>query len=1059
MWKGREIGSDSNYCVPYTYVMGASWHKHILNWICMRNKLKGLRRVQMQSEDRARKDVLIEIGAGETPHRPSYLHLDARVLPGVDVISDARHLPLRSAIVSEIYAAHLIEHLSYDEGRELLAEAWRILKDGGRLEISCPDLEQAIQIYRTVPDLSHKVGTVDSLTSIFYGAQTHKFDFHRAGYDFNLLSKGLKMAGFAKIRRLPPGVEYHPTQPPSVRMLYELHMEAFKTEQDKTTESMQQANELRGTQYLVAEHALRNEKIAKLETELLHSRRLQDELDETIRTLESDLGNAKRAFSRATTELNTIKESFGYQFMRFYGKGIDRLLPEKTARGEFRKIVTAELRTWASQGPPSFLTQASAKIRRRKSHVPNSLGETSAHRTVAHELPASTDVALERPTQPGLLSDERLSQELNEFLFCDKNLEFITYTSPLVSIVIVTYNKAHYTLQCLRSLLADSLPSYEVIIVDNASSDETPALLSKLRNVIVIRNNENRFFAPACNQGAGKARGKYLLFLNADAFVHRGCVSSLMRTLESAPDTGAVGSKLVWRDGRLQEAGSIIWRDGSALGYGRSDDPSKPEYSYARDVDYCSAACLIVRREFFERLGGFDESFTPAYYEDTDLCMRIWDAGYRVVYQPMAVTTHVEFASSSFESASRLMEKQRLTFLAKHGKALERRPGPSENALIRARDRKSRPTILVIDDCVPKPEEGSGYPRMFLMLKSMASLGYRVTLLPLTDATGKQPETHLLTQMGVEILWGAIEARQLLEDRRDSYDMVLISRPHNALLAMNLVRETNPKARVIYDAEALWHRREQLRRRLGFRTVDPRFETEEAELSLIRSADYVTAVSPTEQKLIQEKLGEKERVILLGHPHHVAPTETPFENRHDLLFVAGFKSAPGPNDDAAIYFTKHLLPRIQEKIPDVRFIIAGSNPPESVKQLASKSVLVLGYVKNLKELYEKARVFVVPTRFAAGIMWKVTEAMSYGLPCVLSTVAAQGLEIRDGEEALMAVDDDDFVKKAARLYQDGALWTRIREHELEYVAKNCDPAEMENKLGEFLDRVSASQTR
>jgi glycosyltransferase involved in cell wall biosynthesis len=271
---------------------------------------------------------------------------------------------------------------------------------------------------------------------------------------------------------------------------------------------------------------------------------------------------------------------------------------------------------------------------------------------------------------------------------------------------------------------------------------------------------------------------------------------------------------------------------------------------------------------------------------------------------------------------------------------------------------------------------------------------------------------------------------------------------------MNLVRETNPKARVIYDAEALWHRREQLRRRLGFDPVDPRFETEEAEFSLIRSADYVTAVSPTEQRLIQEKLGEKERVILLGHPHHVAPTQTPFENRHDLLFLAGFKSAPGPNDDAAIYFTKHLLPKIQEKIPGVRFIIAGSNPPESVKQLASDSVLVLGYVMNLKELYERARVLVVPTRFAAGIMWKVTEAMSHGLPCVLSKVAAEGVEATDGEEAVVANDENEFVEKTIRLYQDKTLWSRIRERELEYIAMNCDPTSMQKKLGDFLREVS-----
>jgi len=787
-------------------------------------------------------------------------------------------------------------------------------------------------------------------------------------------------------------------------------------------------------------------------------RSLETELADIRSSLGSELSQRESRIRSLETELADIRSSLGYKFMKFYASGIDRIFPDGTTRGELRKIVVTSLRVITENGIRCFAAQAMEKIRRREFRIVNPLGERTVRRTLGHELPATTGLELKRPTQPDLLSDEGLSQELREFLSSNKNLVFLTYTSPLVSIVIVTYNKARYTLQCLRSVLADSLPSYEVIIVDNASSDETPALLSKLRNAIVIRNKENRFFAPACNQGGEKARGKYLLFLNADGFVHRGCVSWLTRTMESAPDIGAAGAKLVRRDGRLQEAGSIIWRDGSALGYGRGDDPSKPEYSYARDVDYCSAACLIVRRELFERLGGFDESFTPAYYEDTDLCMRIWDAGYRVMYQPMAVATHVEFASSSFESASRLMEKQRLTFLAKHSKALERRPGPSENGLIRARDRKSRPTILVIDDCVPKPEEGSGYPRMFLMLKSMASLGYRVTLLPLTDATAKQPETHLLTQMGVEILCGAIGAQQLLEDRRDSYDIALISRPHNALLLMSLVRETNPKARVIYDAEALWYRREQLRSRLGFRSADTRFATEEPEMSLIRSADYVTAVSPTEQRLIQEKLGEKERVILLGHPHSVAPTQTPFEDRHDLLFLAGFKSAPGPNDDAAIYFAKHLLPRIQDKIPGVRFIVAGSNPPESVKQLASDSILVLGYVKNLKELYEKARIFVVPTRFAAGIMWKVTEAMSHGLPCVLSTVAAQGLEIRDGEEALIAVDDDDFAKKAARLYQDMALWTRTREHELEYVAKNCDPAAMEKTLDDLLRRASQPVT-
>jgi GT2 family glycosyltransferase len=278
-----------------------------------------------------------------------------------------------------------------------------------------------------------------------------------------------------------------------------------------------------------------------------------------------------------------------------------------------------------------------------------------------------------RSVAPNEVSDEDLARDLKEFLSDhDATLKFPAHKEPLVSIVVVTYNKALYTYECLRSLLADPLPEHEVIIVDNASSDETPWLLRKTANALIIRNAENQFFARACNQGARSARGKYLLFLNNDAFVHPGCISSLLETMDSAPNIGAAGAKIIWRNGRLQEAGSIIWSDGSTQAYGRGDDPTKPEYCSTRDVDYCSAACIIVRRDAFEKLGGFDEAFKPAYYEDVDLCMRLWSAGYRVVYQPLAVVTHVEFAGSSFDTATELMKKNRLIFRAKHKEALEK---------------------------------------------------------------------------------------------------------------------------------------------------------------------------------------------------------------------------------------------------------------------------------------------------------------------------------------------------------------------------------------------------
>jgi len=769
----------------------------------------------------------------------------------------------------------------------------------------------------------------------------------------------------------------------------------------------------------------------------------------------AERGRLLEELDQVRTEIQEIRHSFAYKLMKFYASKMDGLFPEGTSRGEFRKIVTASLRILTEEGLGSFCRQALQKIKRGGFRIIDPL----QRRNVQALRAPSALPALATRMKTDDLSDENLSPRLSKFLSTkDAILEFAAWNLPLVSVVIVTYNKAHYTYECLRRLLGAAIPPYEVIIVDNASSDETSLLFSKVRNAVIIRNTANQFFARACNQGVLVARGKYILFLNSDAFVDRSCISSLLETIDSAIDVGAAGAKLVSRDGRLQEAGSIVWRDGSSLGYGRGDEPWKPEYCYTRDVDYCSAACLIVRRDILEKVGGFDERFSPAYYEDTDLCMRIWASGFRVVYDPRAVATHIEYSGTSFDAAKRLMEKQKRVFVAKHQEALERRWPFSERNVLKARDRRGGPPILVIDDCVPKPEEGSGYPRMFQMVKSMTSLGYRVTLLPLSDGTPKQPETDILTRMGVEVLWGGVGMQQLLQLRQNAYDIVLVSRPHNALVSMNLVRETNPKARLIYDAEALWHRREQLRRRLGLVGGDPRFESEEAELSIIRSADYVISVSEAEKGIIEERLGQKGKVIVWAHAHVANPTETPFDKRQDLLFVGGFKSSPAHNDDATIHFAKAMLPRISERIPGCRIIVAGSNPPKSVRRLASNSVAVTGYVKDLRELYDRCRVFVAPIRFGAGTMWKVTEAMSYGLPSVLSGVAAQGLQIRDGEEALIAHDEQNFIEKTIKLYLDEDLWNRIRKRELEYIAKNCDPVAMDKRLSDFLKQVWQSPT-
>ena len=213
---------------------------------------------------------------------------------------------------------------------------------------------------------------------------------------------------------------------------------------------------------------------------------------------------------------------------------------------------------------------------------------------------------------------------------------------PDVSIIIPVYNHLKYTLECLLSVGAHTGEGirYEVIVADDASIDDTRRVLSDVPNVRVIRNDSNMGFLTNCNGAAGAARGRYILFLNNDVQVTEGWLEAMIRVFREERDVGAVGPMIVFPDGRLQEAGARIRRDGSAEMIGLFDSAERPRFSYRRDVDYCSGACLLMETRVFRELGGFDERYVPAYCEDSDLCMRVRRAGKRVVYCHEAVVIH-----------------------------------------------------------------------------------------------------------------------------------------------------------------------------------------------------------------------------------------------------------------------------------------------------------------------------------------------------------------------------------------------------------------------------------
>jgi len=217
---------------------------------------------------------------------------------------------------------------------------------------------------------------------------------------------------------------------------------------------------------------------------------------------------------------------------------------------------------------------------------------------------------------------------------------------PLVSIIIPAHNYLEFTLRCLMSITAHtSEASAEIIVCDDGSQDDTPRVLGDVPGLRYLRNEANVGFLHSCNRAAEEAHGEYLLFLNNDTQVQEGWLDHMLALYQGDEHAGLVGAKLVFPDGRLQEAGGIIWRDGSGQHIGRYDDPGKPEYNCVREVDYCSGACLLIKSALFRQLGGFDDRYAPAYYEDADLAFRVRQVGRKVLYQPRAVVVHNEGTS------------------------------------------------------------------------------------------------------------------------------------------------------------------------------------------------------------------------------------------------------------------------------------------------------------------------------------------------------------------------------------------------------------------------------
>ena len=611
---------------------------------------------------------------------------------------------------------------------------------------------------------------------------------------------------------------------------------------------------------------------------------------------------------------------------------------------------------------------------------------------------------------------------------------------PEVSIVIPAYGQDAHTFQCLQSLAQHTdLSRVEVIVVDDASPQPVEQGLSTVRGVRFLRAPSNGGFIASCHLGADAARGEWLLMLNNDVQVCAGWLPALQEVFVNHADAGLAGARLVYPNGRLQEAGGIIWQDGSAWNWGRGENPEHPQFRYLRAVDYCSGACLLMRRSDWDALGGFDRHYAPAYYEDTDLAMRVRHRlGKRVVYQPAAVIIHHEGVSSGTDETQGIKRHQ----VINRGKFFERwrevlRTHRVNGLLPRLEiNRHARGRVLVIEACMITPDQDSGSVRMLAMLELLLELRCAVSFVA-DNLEHRQPYVDQLQRRGVEV-WHhpyVQSVGQLIETHGAEFDTVVVCRHYIAVKYVALLRQHAPQARIIFDTVDLHYLREQRQADLDNSASlhATAAKTREQELGVIRTVDLTWVVSPVEQTLLaQETPGA--RVEILSNIHTLREASQGFAERDGLIFVGGFRHPP--NIDAVQWFVQEVWPLVLREAPAMRLTIVGSNMPATIRDLHIPGVHVVGFVEEIEPLLDAARISIAPLRYGAGVKGKINQAMACGLPVVATTPAVEGMGLQDGDELLVADEPADFARAVLCLHANADLWRRLANAARQNVARN-----------------------
>jgi len=754
-----------------------------------------------------------------------------------------------------------------------------------------------------------------------------------------------------------------------------------------------------------------------------------EEKDEQIKQQQINLNNKIghiELLLESDRELERIHNSTGWKFLLLIYKFEDSIFPINSKRRFLAKLLKKFLKN-----PKTYLRYINKENIKKLSQYMRSEDVDRVNSRLE---------SFEEKHAP-ILKEELVI--INEEVTDYEKIDFAYENNPLVSIIIPVYNQWNYTYNCLKSIKENTEDvSFEIIIADDLSSDETKNISNFINNIKVVRSEENLGFLLNCNNAAKESRGKYIHFLNNDTNVQKNWLSSLVDLIEKDKNTGMVGSKLVYSNGKLQEAGGIIWNDASGWNYGRLDDSEKPEYNYVKEVDYISGASIMIKRSLWEEIGGFDGRYAPAYFEDSDLAFEVRRHGYKVMYQPKSVVVHFEGISNGTDISKGMKNYQMINqdkFFDKWKDLLHNENYNNAENVFLARDRsRFKKTIIVVDHYVPQYDKDAGSRTIYQYLKLLVEMDYNVKFIG-DNFYKHEPYSTELEQMGIEILYGTYYLnhwKDWIKLNSKHIDFVFLNRPHISIKYIDFVKNYTD-AKIIYYVLDLHFLREMREYKI---TGDKNLlkssnEWKEKELGIMSKSDVVFTLSTDERDIINNELDSQKAVISpIFYFDELKFNEVNLNEKKGIIFVGGFVHKP--NEDGVLWFAEKIYPKILKEIPDCVFTIIGSNPTEKIKSLESKNIHVTGYVtdEELLNYYKSRKVCVIPLRFGAGVKGKTIEAMYNMIAIVSTSIGTEGLE-NICEYVKSADEEDEFANMVIEMYNNNKLNDKIISKYPNYINK------------------------